>query len=270
VSAPSSTFVAASGDGYEMQMGRWSRRLAEPFLDFAGLGDGERLLDAGCGTGNLAYAASRRCARLRVVGVDVSVPYVEHARRRGEDPRLAFEVADVCALPFDDASFDRVLSMLVLHFVPRAPQAIAEMVRVARPGATVGATVWDNRGGVVNGRIFWDTAAAMFPEGSTERARHFARPMTRPGELAGALAAAGLVGVEATELAIRMEFASFADYWAPFDGRDGPVAAWVGRLAPDARERLRDAVRDAYLDGDPDGPRSFAAIAWAAKGRVPA
>ncbi len=53
----SSTFVSADGDGYELQMGRWSRRLAEPFLDFAGpLGKGERILDLGCGTGSLALA----------------------------------------------------------------------------------------------------------------------------------------------------------------------------------------------------------------------
>lgn len=47
-----STFVAADGEGYELNMGRWSRRLALPFLDFVGTADGERVLVVGCGTGH--------------------------------------------------------------------------------------------------------------------------------------------------------------------------------------------------------------------------
>ena len=54
MSQVSSTFAATSGDSYELIMGRWSRRLAGPFLDFAGLTDDGRILDAGCGTGAFA------------------------------------------------------------------------------------------------------------------------------------------------------------------------------------------------------------------------
>ena len=55
----SSTFNSADGNGYELQMGRWSRRLAEPFLDFVGAANGERVLDVGCGTGSLTFAKCR-------------------------------------------------------------------------------------------------------------------------------------------------------------------------------------------------------------------
>ena len=58
--SPSSTFVAADGDGYELQMGRWSRHLASPFLEFVGTAEGERVLDIGCGTGHLAFAVAAR------------------------------------------------------------------------------------------------------------------------------------------------------------------------------------------------------------------
>ena len=71
----------------------------------------------------------------------------------------------------------------MLHFVPKADQAIAEMRRVARPGAVVGATVWDARGGYVANRIFFDTAAILDPIANERRARNYTRPMTRPGEL---------------------------------------------------------------------------------------
>ena len=67
-----------------------------------------------------------------------------------------------------------------------------------------------------------------------------------------------------------MEFTSFDDFWAPYSGNDGPQAAYVATLNDSERARLREAVRLAYLDGEPDGPRSYAALAWAVKGCVPA
>lgn len=265
----SSTFVAADGDGYELQMGRWSRRLAVRFVEFAGTAAGERILDVGCGTGHLAFTLAHDRRVAGIVGVDYSPIYVEHAKRHNADPRIAFEAGDACSLRFADGTFDRVLSLLVLHFVPRAEQAIAEMRRVAKPGGVIAAAVWDARGGFVANRIFFDTAAALDARANERRARNYTRPMTRPGELAAAWRAAGLDEVCEASLSIRMEFASFADYWAPYLGADGPGAEYVATLDSGARERLRDAVRDAYLDGEPDGARSFAASAWAVKGKVP-
>lgn len=262
----SSTFDAADGDGYELNMGRWSRLLARPFLEFVGTGDAERVLDVGCGTGQLAAAVIEFSNPAEVHGIDLAPVYVDHARSHHPDPRLVFEVGDACALEFPDRSFDRVLSLLVLHFVPRAGDAIAQMRRVARPGAVVGAAVWDARGGFVANRLFFDTAAALDPRAAQQRARNYTRPLTRPGELAAAWRAAGLRQVEESLLAIRMEYASFADYWAPYLGNDGPGAAYVRTLSPDERTRLEAAVRAAYCDGEPDGPRSYAALAWAVKG----
>ena len=66
-----------------------------------------------------------------------------------------------------------------------------------------------------------------------------------------------------------MDFDAFADFWAPCDGKDGPIADYVGTLDDADTARLRDAVKRAYLDGEPDGARSFAATAWVVKGRVP-
>jgi ubiquinone/menaquinone biosynthesis C-methylase UbiE len=265
----SSTFTAADGDGYELLMGRWSRRLAEPFLDFVGTADGESVLDVGCGTGCLTVALTERCQVKQVRGVDFSPAYIEHAKRNIHDPRIAFEVGDACALAFPDRSYDRVLSLLMLHFVPRADEAIAEMRRVARPGAVVGAAVWDARGGFVATRMFFDTAAVLDPKASERRARSYTRPMTRPGELASAWRAAGFTDVVETTLVIRMEFASFEDYWAPYVGTDGPQAEYISTLSDAERSRLRDAVRLAYVDGELDGPRSYAALAWAVKGIAP-
>jgi len=265
----SSTFKASDGDGYELQMGRWSRLLAEPFLDFSGFADGEQVLDVGCGTGSLTFALAARTKTKNICGLDFSPEYINYASRRNSDARLEFRVGDACALPFADRSFDRVLSLLMLHFVPQPDRAIAEMRRVARPHATVAATVWDARGGYVANRILFDTAAMLDLVANERRARNYTRPMTRPGELARAWRRAGFENVHDGTLTIRMEFASFADYWAPCVGKDGPTAEYVNTLSVDDRQRLRDAVERAYLDGEQDGIRSYAASAWVVRGTVP-
>jgi ubiquinone/menaquinone biosynthesis C-methylase UbiE len=263
------TDSAAAGEAYERIMGRWSQRLVGPFLDFVGTADDEEVLDIGCGTGCVAFAVAERCKVRTVLGVDLSPDYVAHARQLSRDTRLAFRVGNVHALELPDRAFDRVLAMIVLHFVPKTAQAIAEMRRVARPGAVVGAAVWDARGGYVANRIFFDTAAALDPAANERRARNYTRPLTRPGELEAAWRAAGFTDVAETTLMIRMDFESFEDYWGPYSAKDGPQSDYVATLDKAGRARLRDALRLAYLDGEQDGPRSYAALAWAVKGRAP-
>jgi hypothetical protein len=140
---------------------------------------------------------------------------------------------------------------------------------VARPGAVAAAAVWDARGGVLAHRLFFDTAAMLDPAADALRARTCTRPMSRPGELAAAWRESGFEEVHETLLTIRMDFASFDDFWAPYRGGQGPGADYVASLEPAAGDRLRDHVRRAYLDGEPDGPRSYAASAWAVRGIAP-
>jgi SAM-dependent methyltransferase len=265
----SSTFVSSSGDGYEIQMGRWSRRLAPMLIEFAGLDRGASVLDVGCGTGNLAIALAQNPKIEKVCGIDFSQAYIDHAAGRNHDPRVEFKVADACALPFADASFDHALSLLVLQFVPQADRAIREMRRVVRPGGIMAAATWDSRGGFVSYRMVLDTAAVLDPGATERRARAFSRPLSLPGGLARVWREAGLEDVVQDTRTIRMDYASFDDFWAPSEGKDGPLAEYVGTLSADMKQRLREAVRLAYLDGEPDGPRSHAATAWVVRGRVP-
>jgi hypothetical protein len=87
-----------------------------------------------------------------------------------------------------------------------------------------------------------------------------------PGELVAAFVASGLDRVEGRSLTIRMDYRDFADYWTPIENAQGPVGDYVKGLTPDRLEVLAAAVRRAYLAGGPDGPRSLAATAWAARG----
>ena len=261
-------FTATDGDGYELQMGRWSRRLAPLLAGFTGIAGAERVLDIGCGTGNLGRCLVQDHAVAHVCGIDKSPTYIEHARHRNSDPRLVFQVGDACGLPFPDASFDHTVSMLALQFVPRADIAVREMRRVTRSGGSVAATTWDTRGGFVALRMVFDAAAMLDEGGRQARAAAYTRPLSRPGELSRLWLEAGLTDVVQEMRTIRMDFTSFADFWTPMEGKEGPVAAYVGSLGADAKARLRDAVALAYLDGDPDGPRSYAATAWVVKGEV--
>src|SRR4051794_27709799 len=85
----SSKFHAKNAATYEQLMGRWSRRLAKPFLEFAGLEAGERVLDVGCGTGSLTFSIPQVADVSRIDAVDYSDVYVEAARQRNADPRIA-------------------------------------------------------------------------------------------------------------------------------------------------------------------------------------
>jgi ubiquinone/menaquinone biosynthesis C-methylase UbiE len=235
--AISSTFVSWDGDGYEFQMGRWSRRLAPLFIDFAGIAGSERVLDVGCGTGSLSFCLAQNPKIVSVRGLDFCPAYIDQAKRQNHDARLDFQVGDACALPFPDASFDHALSMLALQFIPQADLAVREMSRVTRSGGTVAAVTWDTRGGLVPFRMIFDTAAMLDRNGNQCRARAYTRPMSRPGDLARAWRNAGLTDVVQDMLTIRMDFASFADFWAPAEGKDGPVAEYVSTLDTEATAR---------------------------------
>ena len=94
----------------------------------------ERALDAGCGTGALAYALAGRVAE--VVGVDSSPALLEVARRDAP-PNCSFLEGDVTALPFAYGEFDLSGCVRVLHHVRRPELVVAELARVTRPGGRI-------------------------------------------------------------------------------------------------------------------------------------
>jgi SAM-dependent methyltransferase len=173
-------------------------------------------------------------------------------------------------LRFADASFDRTLSMLVLpSVVPEPEQMIAEMRRVTRPGGVVAAAFWDTPGGTPHQRMFWDTAAALDQGAGAARDSTLSRPIYTPGALPRMWAEAGLVDIDEHSLMIRMKFADFADYWAPFASGEGGLGAYVATLDVARRDRLERHLRDAYMTGRPDGERSFVAVALSCRGVMP-
>ena len=135
----SSNFNARDAQAYDNMMGRWSARLAPKFIAHAGVADGENVLDLGCGTGNVSFAMPESIGS--VIGVDYSPIYVAAAQHRNTRPTISIEQGDGNALRFDDDSFDRALSMLVIQHVPEPLRVLGEMSRVTKPGGRQGAPV---------------------------------------------------------------------------------------------------------------------------------
>jgi len=265
-----SSFNVRSAGGYEQLMGRWSKKLAPSFIEFAGLSDGERILDVGCGNGSLTFALPRAADVKEIVAVDFSSVFVEETARLNTDPRISVQQGDATALPFPDDTFDRAFALLVLHFVPETPKAIAEMRRVVRPGGVVAGAVWDHLGGMPGMRMMWDTVCVLDANARALRKHYCFQPMMAPDEMKTSFIAEGLENVEQTSLLIRMDYPSFDDYWSPIAAGEGPLGKYVAGLDPTLRLKVDAAVRDAYEAGRPDGPRSFVSVAWACRGMVPA
>jgi ubiquinone/menaquinone biosynthesis C-methylase UbiE len=262
--AIASTFNARNAAVYERSMGRWSRRLAEGFATFAGLAPGEAVLDVGCGTGSLLAHLAGQPERPALTGIDASPLYLAAAKAR--DPSWILLEADACAIPFSDGTFDRVLSQLVLQFIPDAVRAAREMARVTQPGGTVAAAVWASGSGMVAQRMFLDTAAMLDPAADALRAHTFTRPLTRPGELRAVWPSLGLSDVREETVTIMMDYDCFADWWEPIAAGEGTLGRYVTELPEGERARLRHHLATAYLVGGVDGPRSFAATAFVCRG----
>lgn len=249
---------AVAAEAYDAFMGRWSRRLAVPFADFAAADPPARLLDVGCGTGALSEELRRRRLDARLVAVDPSTSFAASVSGRLSGIGIAIAAAE--QLPFPDAVFDAALAQLVVHFMADPVLGLAEMRRVTRPGGMVGACVWDYGGERGPLGVFWESARAVDPDAPGES--HL--PGTSEGQLEHLLRAAGLREVEAAELIVAIEHPTFEDWWAPFTRGAGPAGSYVASLDQDGRERVMAECRRRL----PMRPIVVNAVAWAARGSV--
>lgn len=257
----------AASAGYERFMGRWSRLLAPKFIAFAGVKNGNRVLDVGTGTGSVASTVEATMPASEIVGIDPSPGFIAYAQKNSKSPRARFEVGDAQALKFSDASFDHTLSMLVINFIPDHEKATAEMRRVTRAQGSISACVWDYDAGMQSLRFFWDEAIALDPSIEPKDERHM--KLSRQGQLGALWGKAGLVNINETPLVIDQSYTSFDDYWGPFTTGAGPGGAYVVSLSPDRRRQLEARMRKRLLGDRQDGAFKLSARAWCVRGDVP-
>ena len=246
---------AVAADAYDRFMGRYSRRLAPVFLEFARV-ERAPVLDVGCGPGALTTALVERFGAAGVAAADPSEPLVEAARER--HPGVRVELAPAEGLPFADASFAASLAQLVVHFMTDPSAGLREMARVTHDGGAVAACVWDFAGDRSPVGPFWSAAREL----DTHAVDESGLPGAREGHLAELFVAAGLTSVEDGVLTIAAEHESFDDYWEPFTLGVGPAGSHVAQLDEDARAAVRERCRASLGDG----PFTLEFRAWAARG----
>jgi SAM-dependent methyltransferase len=247
---------AVGADAYDRFMGRYSVPLAPPFVEFAAVAQGQRVLDVGCGTGALTSELVGRLGAGSVSAIDPSAQFVDAVRKR--HPGIHVETAAAEALPFEERLFDGALAQLVVHFMADPVAGLREMARVTRADGVVAACVWDFAGGGSPLSTFWAAARELEP-GVDDESR---RAGARQGHLTELFRAAGLRDVEETLLGVDVAHPTFEDWWEPFTLGVGPAGAYVGRLDASQRDRLRDRCSEAL----PPAPFVVSARAWAARG----
>jgi SAM-dependent methyltransferase len=253
------------GEAYERYVGRWSRQIALKFLAWLAVPPIRRWLDIGCGTGALTSTILATAQPEAVVGVDPSDGFLDLAREQVTDPRVTFLSGSATAIPLDTASVDAVVGGLMLNFVPQPQDGVIEMTRVARPGGTIAAYVWDYAGGMQFMRHFWASVTALDPAAADrDEGRRF-DSVCSPSSLENLWKGAGLHDIETRAIDIPTHFQDFDDFWRPFLGGQGIGPAYVASLEPDRRDALRDHLR-ASLPTEPDGSIRMTARAWAVRG----
>jgi SAM-dependent methyltransferase len=215
--------------------------VGELVVERVGVAAGEELLDVATGSGNVAIHAAAKGAR--VTGLDLTPELLEVARGRAAERgvEVRWLEGDAEELPFPDGSFDRVTSCFGVIFAPRQEQAARELVRVARPGATIAFTAWTPEG--LNGQMFQRMGAHMPPPPPG-----FRSPILWGGEdhvrelLAGS----------AVELAFERHMVDFThdspEGWVDYNERVlGPTIMAKNMLSPQGKwEPLRNELLELY------------------------
>ncbi|WP_328459908.1 class I SAM-dependent methyltransferase [Actinoplanes sp. NBC_00393] len=225
----------ASGD-YSAVASELVAPLGPVLVEAAGIGPGQTVLDVGAGTGNAAIPAALTGAT--VTASDLT-PELLAVGEKYTDAKLSWREADAEALPFSTGEFDTVISCIGVMFAPHHEAAAGELLRVCRPGGTIGLINWTPEGFI--GQMFatMKPYAAPPPPG--------AQPPPRWGDPAhlAALFGSGVDGVTVERRKLRVsafrDGAAFREY---FKSRYGPTIAVYKNIGDDSQ---RAAALDAEL-----------------------
>jgi ubiquinone/menaquinone biosynthesis C-methylase UbiE len=153
--------IWTAGDYHHIE--RYMEHNIRDFYERLSIAPGSRLLDVACGSGGLALVAARE--GIDATGVDLAPYLIEKARARAEAQGLnaRFEEGDAEMLPFADATFDVVTSLIGAMFAPRPDLVAKELMRVCNPGGTIAMANWTARGFV--GQMFATVSKFIAPSG---------------------------------------------------------------------------------------------------------
>jgi ubiquinone/menaquinone biosynthesis C-methylase UbiE len=249
---------------YERFVGSWGCAAGAIFLDWLAAPTVADWLDIGCGTGLSTELIVDTRSPATVFAIDAAAAQIEHARRKPMARRANFQVGDAQALRFPDASFDVVVSALVINFIADRPRALSEMRRVARIRGVVAGYVWD----------FGEelSPSGPFRSGMREVVADLpALPGSEDsslGALRSLFARAGLEEITTRTIEVTVSFPNFADFWLAQTPSYSPMTKMIAAMTISERARLTEAVR-AHVPIRRDGRIEYRARANAIKARVP-
>ncbi len=248
---------------YLRSWARVTEQTIAPLLDAAGAGADSNLLDVCCGPGAIAGAALERGAAAR--GIDLSENFVAIARQRY--PSARFDTGDAEDLPFPDRSFDSVVSGYGIIHVPRPAVALAEMMRVLRPGGRLAVSVWSRP---VPGTGLGVVFAAIKEHADTgvplPHGPDFFQ-FSDPDSLADILSAAGLASVSVSRVEQTFRPDDAEDFYAMIDKASVRMSGLLHAQPPERLASVRAAI-DRGLQALPD-PGAISMPALVAAGRKP-
>ena len=211
--------------------------LGERLVRACGVRPGDRVLDVAAGAGNAAIPAALAGARVTACDLTPELLAAGRAAAAGAGAEVAWREADATCLPFPDATFDVVLSCVGVMFAPDHQACARELLRVCRPGGTIGVLSWTPEGFI--GQMLAVTKQYLAPPPGARPAPWWGRP----GYLADLLAGQVTAVTERTE-AVRIDrFAGPAEFRDYFKARYGPTIAAYRQIAADP-ERVAGLDRD--------------------------
>jgi len=207
-------------------------------VERVGVSEGEEVLDIACGDGNAAIPAAKRGAK--VTGLDLVPELLEAGRGTASEAGVEIDwvEGDAEQLPFEDGSFDHVLSTVGIMFAPNHELAAREAARVLRPGGRIGLANWRPDGSV--GRFFKTTASHMPPPPEDFQPP----PLWGTEEHVSKLFEGTGVTPRFEEAAVTFKFDSTDDAVEMFETKFGPVVTAKAMLEPEGKwEALRAELR---------------------------
>jgi ubiquinone/menaquinone biosynthesis C-methylase UbiE len=249
---------------YELYGGRWSRKVAQIFIDWLAVPTGSTWLDVGAGTGILSDVILQQTSPAKVVGVDTAAAFIQLAQEQVTDARAEFHVGDAVQLDLSDTNFDVAVAGLVLNFIASPQSAVNNMARLVKPGGLVAAYVWDYSDKMEMMRHFWAAAIHIDPSAAELDAGKLFT-ICRPGPLTELFEGVGLKYVEVLPIDIQTVFSDFDDFWLPFLEAQGSVSKYLRGLKPETLAAIRDQLQH-QLPLEKDGSIPLMARAWAVKG----
>ena len=232
----------ASGD-YPRMVETFLLPLGPRLVQACGIGTGDRVLDVAAGTGNASIPAAQRGAH--VVASDLTPELLDAGRRRAEAEGLEIEwvTADAEQLPFESESFDVVMSSIGVMFAPHHQAAAAELVRVCRPGGTIGLLSWTPEG--MLGALFRTMKPFAPPPPPGAQSPPLWGSEQHLAELFGDRVMFGTLGRDVLEITA---FERAREYGEHFKAYYGPTIAARANATRNGREAEFDGALDAFCD----------------------